>query len=226
MHSDAAALLIPLLEIVWINILLSGDNALVIALACRSLPAPQRRLGIALGSGAAVLLRIIFTVVVVELLTLPLVKVVGGALLLWIAIRLVDEDEEEKVEPAKTIWASIRLIVIADAVMSLDNVMAIAAVAKGSNLLIFFGLALSIPLVVFGSSLLLSLLNRFPALVWAGAALLGWIAGDLVFADPDLAAWLRARAPGLGAWGAPAGAAIVLAAAWLRSRLKAAERQA
>jgi YjbE family integral membrane protein len=226
MDSGATALLIPLLEIIWINILLSGDNAVVIALACRSLPAHQRRLGIALGSGAAVFLRVVFTFLVVELLALPFVKIVGGALLLWIAIRLVSEETEEKIEPAKTIWASIRLIVVADAVMSLDNVMAIAAAAKGSSLLILFGLALSIPLIVFGSTLLLSLLNRFPALIWAGAALLGWIAGDLIAADPALAEWLGARAPDLASWAPSAGAVLVCATAWLRTRRKGAERQA
>ncbi len=226
MASDATTLLIPLFEIIWINILLSGDNAVVIALACRSLPAHQRRLGIALGSGAAVLLRVVFTFLVVELLALPFVKIGGGALLLWIAVRLVQHETEQEIEPANTIWASIRLIVVADAVMSLDNVMAIAAAAKGSSLLIFFGLVLSIPLIVFGSTLLLSLLNRFPALVWAGTALLGWIAGDLIAADPALAEWLRARAPSLAFWAAPAGAVLVSATAWLRNRSKGAERRA
>jgi len=227
MDSGAAALLIPLLEIIWIDILLSGDNAVVIALACRSLPPHQRRWGILLGSGAAVLLRVVFTFLAVELLALPFVKIAGGMLLLWIAIRLVDEEEEEEIQPAtNTLWASIRIIVVADAVMSLDNVMAIAAAAKGSDLLVLFGLALSIPLIVFGSTLLLTLLNRYPALVWAGAALLGWIAGELICADLNLVAWLRARAPGLEAWGAPAGALFVLAAAWLLTQLRAAAKRA
>ncbi len=135
-------------------------------------------------------------------------------------MRLVDEETESDIEPAKTVWASVRLIVVADAVMSLDNVMAIAAVAKGSVLLIAFGLVLSIPLVVFGSALLLSLINRFPALVWAGAALLGWIAGALVADDPDFAAFLGAHGATLEPWAAPAGAGLVLAAAWLRRGLK------
>ncbi|WOJ90011.1 TerC family protein [Methylocapsa polymorpha] len=226
MDSGAAALLIPLLEIIWIDILLSGDNAVVIALACRSLPPHQRRWGILLGSGAAVLLRVVFTFLAVELLALPLVKIAGGMLLLWIAIRLVDEEEEEEIQPANTLWASIRIIVVADAVMSLDNVMAIAAAAKGSDLLVIFGLALSIPLIVFGSTLLLSLLNRYPALIWAGAALLGWIAGELIGADPNLVAWLRPRAPGLEVWGAPAGALFVLAAAWMWGQLRAAAKRA
>ncbi|WP_026606557.1 TerC family protein [Methylocapsa acidiphila] len=225
MDSGAASWLIPLLEIVWIDIILSGDNAVVIALACRSLPPGQRTWGIVLGSTAAVLLRIIFTFAVVELLNLPYVKIASGALLLWIAVALVDEDQEAEVAPAMTLWESIRVIVIADAVMSLDNVMAIAAAAKGSNLLIIFGLALSIPFIIFGSSVMLALLTQIPALVWAGAALLGWIAGDLIAADPDLSNYLRGRA-GLGAWGAPIGAAFVLAAAWLRNRLKEASKGA
>lgn len=226
MDSGAASWLIPLLEIVWIDIILSGDNAMVIALACRSLPPGQRAWGILLGSTAAVLLRIIFTFAVVELLNLPYVKIASGALLLWIAVGLVDDDEEKKVAPARTLWESIRVIVIADAVMSLDNVMAIAAAAKGSNLLIIFGLALSIPFIIFGSSLMLALLTQFPALVWAGAGLLGWIAGDLIAADPDLIDFLRGRAASFAAWGAPIGATFVIAAAWLRNRLKEASKNA
>jgi len=166
---------LPLLEIIWIDILLSGDNAVVIALACRSLPKRQRMLGITLGSGAAIALRVLFTLLVVELLDLPFVKIAGGILLFWIAIKLAGEEEPQKkpVGPAVTLWSAIRIIVVADAIMSLDNMMAIAAAAKGSKLLILFGLALSIPLIIFGSALVLALLNRFPVLVWAGAALLG-----------------------------------------------------
>ena len=218
---------LPLLEIIWINILLSGDNAVVIALACRSLPGRQRRLGIALGSGAAVALRVVFTVFVVELLGLPYLKIVGGVLLLWIAIKLAFEEEPEKeIKPANTLWSAIRVIAIADAVMSLDNMIAVAAAAKGSKLLILIGLALSIPLLVFGSTLVLTLLNRFPILVWAGAALLGWIAGDLMGADPNLAAWLGVRWPGFEAWDGPAGAAFVLVIAWLCRRHRAPMQQA
>ncbi|MGH6831221.1 MAG: TerC family protein [Methylocella sp.] len=218
---------LPLLEIIWINILLSGDNAVVIALACRSLPERQRKLGVIFGSGAAVALRVVFTVLVVELLGLPFVKIVGGVLLLWIAIKLAFEEEPEKeIKPANTLWSAIRIIAIADAVMSLDNVIAIAAAAKGSKLLILLGLALSIPLIVFGSTLVLTLLNRFPIFVWAGAALLGWIAGDLIGADLDLAAWLRVRWPGFEVWVGPAGAALVLVIAWLRRRHNAPMQQA
>jgi YjbE family integral membrane protein len=222
MDPAATAFWLPLLEIIWINILLSGDNAVVIALACRSLPEGQRKLGVILGSGAAVALRVFFTVLVVELLGLPLVKIAGGVLLLWIAVRLASAEEAQKeIAPASTLWSAIRIVAVADAVMSLDNMMAVAAAAKGSKLLILLGLALSIPLLVFGSTLVLALFNRFPVLVWAGAVLLGWIAGDLIGTDPDLAAWLRVRWPAFDTWGGPAGAVFVAVIAWLRRRRKA-----
>ncbi|HEX3497277.1 MAG TPA: TerC family protein [Methylocella sp.] len=226
MDPAAPAFWLPLLESIWINILLSGDNAVVIALACRSLPGRQRTLGIVFGSGAAVALRVVFTVFVVELLGLPFVKIVGGVLLLWIAVKLAGEEEPEKeIKPANTLWSAIRIVAVADAVMSLDNVVAIAAAARGSKLLILLGLALSIPLIVFGSTLVLALLTRFPVLVWAGAGLLGWIAGNLIGTDPDLAAWLRMRWPGFEAWDGPAGAIFVAAIAWLRRRHKAPAQQ-
>src|SRR5208283_461290 len=207
MHLAPPVAWLPLLEIIWIDLLLSGDNAVVIALACRSLPGRQRRLGILLGSGVAIALRVVFTLLIAELLDMPFVKIAGGLLLAWIAVKLADEDgsQEKPIRPASTLWSAIWLIVMADAVMSLDNMMAIAAAAKGSKLLILFGLALSIPLVVFGSALVLALLNRFPVLIWAGAALLGWMAGDLLGSDPLLAAWLRPGWPGFDTWDGPAG---------------------
>ncbi|MGH6847596.1 MAG: TerC family protein [Methylocella sp.] len=218
---------LPLLEIIWINILLSGDNAVVIALACRSLPRRQRTLGIVLGSGAAIALRVVFTILLVELLGLPFVKIAGGVLLLWIGVRLASAEEPEKgIKPANTLWSAIRMVAVADAVMSLDNMVAVAAAAKGSIPLILSGLALSIPLIVFGSTLVLALLNRFPLLVWAGAGLLGWIAGDLIGTDPGLAAWLRVRWPGFEAWDGAAGAAFVLLIAWLRRRHRGPTRRA
>src|ERR1700732_939153 len=210
MDPVTTAFWLPLLEIIWINILLSGDNAVVIALACRSLPEGQRKLGVILGSGAAVGLRVVFTVLVVELLGLPFVKISRGILLLWLGDSLAGAEEpQKKIAPANTLWPAIRPVAVADAVMSLDNMMAVAAAAKGSKLLILLGLALSIPLLVFGSTLVLALFNRFPILVWAGAVLLGWIAGGLIGADPDLAAWLRVRWPGFDTWGGPAGGGVV-----------------
>ncbi|MGH6835990.1 MAG: TerC family protein [Methylocella sp.] len=222
MDPAATAFWLPLLEIIWINILLSGDNAVVIALACRSLPGRQRTLGVILGSGAAVALRVVFTVLVVELLSLPFVKIAGGVLLLSIGVTLAGaEERQKKIKPANTLWSAIRIVAVADAVMSLDNMMAVAAAAKGSKLLILIGLVLTIPLIVFGSRLVLALLSRFPILVWAGAGLLGWIAGNLIGADPDLAAWMRVRWPGFDAWDGPAGAAFVAIIAWLRRRSEA-----
>lgn len=224
MDLDATGFLSPLLQILWIDLLLSGDNAVVIALACRSLPPDQRRWGIVLGAGAAVLLRIVFAYFIVEMLELPYVKILGGLLLFWIAVRLGEDDEvgHEHIKPAKTIWASVRIIVIADAIMSLDNVVAIAAVAKGSLLLIAFGLALTIPLIVYSSTLMIALLERFSIIVWASAALLGWIAAALVCAEPVLAARLKELGPGVDTWCAPAGAGLVLALAWMRRRFRAA----
>jgi YjbE family integral membrane protein len=223
---SAAASWLPVLEILWIDILLSGDNAVVIALACRSLPAPKRRLGIALGSGAAVALRVLSTLAVVELLGVPFLKILGGALLLFIAVKLLEPGERQKeMTQAKSVWSAVRVIAVADAVMSLDNMVAVAAAAKGSKLLILFGLALSVPLLVFGSSLVLLLLDRFPVLVWAGAVMLGWIAGDLAAADPRLFALLHASLPGSALWAGPAGAALVPALLWLRRWRKAAQRE-
>jgi YjbE family integral membrane protein len=172
---------IPILEIIWIDILLSGDNAVVIALACAGLPKAQRFRGIALGTAAAIGLRVIFTLVFVSLLNLPFIKLLGGLLLLWIAVKLArDERGKKPVTEQTSIWGAVRVIVIADAVMSLDNVVAIAAASKGSALLVLFGLGLSVPLIIFGSTLLLALINRFPVLVWAGAAMLGFIAGEMI----------------------------------------------
>jgi YjbE family integral membrane protein len=180
-------------QIILINIVLSGDNAVVIALACRTLPGRQRLWGMILGAGAAVLLRIIFVLIVTAIMDFPLLKFAGGILLLWIAIKLVAPAEshgEASVEVADNLWRAVKIVAIADVVMSLDNVIAIAAAAKGSWALIIFGLAVSVPLIVAGSAILVALLDRLPMLAWAGAALLGWIAGDIMVEDPGFARWL------------------------------------
>ena len=178
---------LQILQIVGINILVSGDHAVVIALACRSLPARERKWGVIFGAGAAVIMRIIFTVMVMELMQVPYLKLVGGLLLLWIAVKLViDENDESHIHAASTIWNAVRTIAVADMVMSLDNVVAIAAAAKGSVPLIAFGLLLSVPLIVFGATLIITVLQRYPLLVWAGAALLGWVAGQLIAGDPSM----------------------------------------
>ena len=180
-------------KIIWINILLSGDNAIVIALACRRLPRPQRRWGMIIGAGVASILLIVFTGVVTTLMTLPYLKLVGGCALLWIAFRLlVGDAEEHHVEAVEDLWRAVRIVVVADIVMSLDNVIAVAAAAGGSYLLLGLGLTVSIPVVIAGAALIMALLGRFPVLVWAGAALLGWIAGGLIAEDPALRQFLPA----------------------------------
>jgi YjbE family integral membrane protein len=173
-------------KIMWINVLLSGDNALVIAMACRGLEPRQRLWGMILGAGVAVILRIIFTGIVVTLMGLPYLKLVGGLALLVIAAKLlVPEPEDEKgVDAASHLWAAVQIVAIADIVMSLDNVIAVAAAANGSVPLLVLGLAISVPLIVAGAALIMALLTRLPALVWAGAGLLGWIAGEVMATDP------------------------------------------
>jgi YjbE family integral membrane protein len=175
------------LEIIWINILLSGDNAILIALACRSLPVKQRRWGVFLGALGGVILRVIFTLLVVQLMNIPYLKALGSLLLLFVAVKLlIDETEHSDVKAKPNLMGAVTSIIMADAVMSLDNVLAIAAAAGGSTHLIIFGLALSVPIVMFGAGLLLQVLERFPALVWAGAGLLGWVAGEMASGDAAL----------------------------------------
>jgi len=176
---------LKILGIIWINIILSGDNAVVIAMACRGLPPHRRRMGMVLGAGVAVGLRIIFTVLVIALLATPFLKVIGGVLLLWIAVKLlVGEEGEGSVRQTDRLWHAVWTIAVADAVMSLDNVLAIAAVAQDSTLLLVLGLAISIPLIIAGAAIIMALLDRLPILVWAGAALLGWVAGEMLASDP------------------------------------------
>jgi len=173
-------------KIIWINVLLSGDNALVIALACRGLAPKQRLWGMIFGAAAAVVLRIIFTGIVATLMELPYLKLVGGLALIVIAAKLLvpEQEDEDSVQAASHLWAAIRIVVIADIIMSLDNVIAVAAAANGSVPLLILGLAISVPLIVAGAALIMALLNKLPILVWAGAALLGWIAGDVIATDP------------------------------------------
>jgi YjbE family integral membrane protein len=179
---------LSVLRIIGINTILSGDNAIVIALACRSLPPRQRVIGIILGAGAAVVLRILFTVVVQQLFDVPWLKLAGGLILLWIAVKLLlgEESDEDSVRSGANVWDAVKIVAIADIVMSLDNVLAIAAAAGGNTGLIILGLVISIPLVVFGATLLTWLLDRVPLLVWAGSALLGWVAGELIATEPIL----------------------------------------
>ncbi|MBR0901650.1 TerC family protein [Bradyrhizobium liaoningense] len=176
-------------KIIWINILLSGDNALVIALACRGLSPRHRLWGMIFGAGAAVMLRIIFTGIVATLMELPYLKLIGGLALIVIAAKLLvpESEDEDDVDAASHLWQAIQIVVVADIVMSLDNVIAVAAAANGSVPLLVLGLAVSVPLIVAGAALIMALLTKLPVLVWAGAALLGWISGEVIATDPAVA---------------------------------------
>ena len=215
------------LQIIYINILLSGDNAVVIALACRDLPPKQRRWGIIWGAAGAIVLRIILTIFAVTLLELPWLKVVGGILLLWIGIKLIvdDGDDSTDVKASDRLLSAVRTVIIADLVMSVDNVLGVAAAAKGSVPLLVFGLLVSIPLVIAGSQIILKLIERFPLIILAGGGLLGWIAGKMLVEDTALQPWIAANAPWLDWVGPVAGVAIVLAGAqWHKWRAVAGAR--
>ncbi|NBW78596.1 MAG: TerC family protein [Betaproteobacteria bacterium] len=211
---------IGLMKIIWINIILSGDNAVVIALAARSLPEHQQKKAILFGSGAAVVLRIVLTLVAAMLLQLPYLQVVGGLLLLYIGVQLLSEEDDGEGESKEAggLMAAIRTILIADLVMSLDNVIAVAAAAKGNEVLLLLGLAISIPLVIFGSTLMIKLMERFPIIVVLGAALIGWVGGETIASDvafKEVAQdnhWLHYAAAAVGA------ALVVLAGKFLQKR--------
>ena len=180
--------------IVWIDIVLAGDNAVVIALAVRNLPPKQRKMGILLGAGAAVVLRAALTAVTTRLLTIPYLKLIGGLLILWIAFKLLRQGEEHDAsdkEGAQGLWQAVWMIIVADITMSLDNVMAVGGAARGNNALILFGLALSIPLVVFGSNLISKLMARYQIIVFIGAAILGKVGGEMILTDNIVAEHLR-----------------------------------
>src|SRR6516165_2378667 len=225
---------VALLKIMWINVLLSGDNAVVIAMACLGLPPRQRLWGMILGAGVAVVLRIVFTVVIAQLMLLPYLKLIGGLALFYIAAKLmVPEDEDEnEVQAVEHLWRAVRIVAVADIIMSLDNVIAIAAAAQGNFALILIGLAISIPMIVAGAALIMALLDRFPILVWAGAALLGWIVGETIATDPVIQGYLEPRFGAEGfhyimLFAALLGAVLVLLVGglWRRSKLAAhAER--
>ena len=194
MDFSLQAFWIPLLKIIWINIVLSGDNAVVIALAARSLPPRQQTLAVAWGSGAAVAMRIVLTLFAVALLQLPYLKLIGAVLLLWIGVQLLlPEEGEENIDGHENLLAAIKTILIADLVMSLDNVIAVAAAAGDSVTLLILGLAISIPLVIFGSTLLMKVMERFPIIITAGGALLGFVAGEMAVSDPALRDWMSAN---------------------------------
>ena len=182
--------------IIWVNIILSGDNAVVIALAARSLQEKQQKQAVFWGAAAAVFLRIVLTVVAVELLRLPYLKLIGGALLFWIALKLLmpEDDDGDDVVSSSHLMGAIKTILIADLVMSLDNVIAVAAVAKGSFILLVLGLLISIPLVVYGATMLMRLMDRYPVIITVGAALIGFVAGEMAVTDPAVAGWFEQSA--------------------------------
>lgn len=197
--------------IISINLLVSGDNAVMIALAARSLPPAQQKLAVFWGSAAAVILRVILTIFAVVLLTLPWLKLIGGALLLWIGVKLLAPRKDDVgFSPHDKLWLAIRTILIADLVMSLDNVIAVAAAANSAAstpdlenmryVLLILGLVISIPIVIFGSVMMLKVMHRFPVIIALGAALLGWIAGDIMVTDPVIADWVQQDAAWLRDW--------------------------
>ena len=211
-----------LLLVLWVNLILSGDNAVVIAMAARRLEVRQRRVAIIWGAVGAVVLRLIFAAIITFLLEIPLLQVVGGLLLLWIAWKLVLEDPaeeggEEKVQAGTSAWEAIRIIILADAVMSLDNVIALVGASGGDFVLLTIGLATTIPLVIFGAALLTSLLDRFPILVYAGAGLLVYISVEMFFADKATHHYLEPYASIEWIIGLAATAAFILLA-WLWRR--------
>jgi YjbE family integral membrane protein len=217
----APQFLVSVFEIILINILLSGDNAVVIALACRNLPDKLRRKGILWGVLGAIILRIVLTFFAMSLLEYPWIKLVGAALLIWIGIKLIvgEEHVEHEVKASDRLFSAVWTILIADLVMSLDNVMAVTAAAKGDLPLIIFGLVISIPLVIFGSQIIMRLIERLPLLVPAGGGLLGYIAGDLATDDPVAVPWIEAYVP-LVDWLAPivGVAVVVVPGLWLARR--------
>jgi YjbE family integral membrane protein len=222
MTFDDPTFWLAVLQIIWIDILLSGDNAVVIALACRKLPLHQRMWGIVLGTMVAITLRVVFTGLVTSLMSIPYLKLIGGTLLLWIAIKLLGQEDNgrnDHIQPVDSLWRAVRIVAIADVVMSLDNIIAIAAAARGNFTLLLFGLACSIPLIMAGAALVIALLERFPVVVWAGAALLGWIAGEIIAKDPLLTGHLDpAMAHKLWIASASIGALLVVVVGLLRRR--------
>jgi YjbE family integral membrane protein len=217
---------IAVLQIIAIDIVLGGDNAVVIALACRHLPKEQRNKGIFWGVFGAIALRVVMISFAITLLTIPYLKLVGAALLLWIGIKLLlpqATSGSHEIAASTSLIGAIRTIVVADAVMSLDNVIAIAGAARDSIVLIVFGLAVSVPIIVWGSKLVLKLMDRFPIVIVLGAALLGWIAGSMAVTDQAMKEWVEANMPLLH-WIAPiTGALIVVLVGKLMARGKPAE---
>ncbi|MYZ53280.1 TerC family protein [Malikia spinosa] len=222
------AFLLQVLQIIAIDILLGGDNAVVIALACRKLPEAQRNKGIAWGVVGAIGLRVLMIFFALQLLALPFLKIVGALLLLWIGVKLLqsEDDDHDNVEGATTLMGAIKTIVIADAVMSLDNVIAVAGAAHGNMGLVVFGILFSIPIIVWGSKFVLTLMDRFPVVITLGAALLGWIAGGMFVTDEFLKDYLKDAPSWLHYATAIAGALFVVVVGKLIAARQAPAEQA
>jgi YjbE family integral membrane protein len=223
-----AAFFSALASIVLIDLILAGDNAVVIAMAVRSLPREHRRRGILLGSGAAVLLRVAATFFVAQLLRAPYVKLAGGLLIAWIAVKLFVEGTPEEVgeRSATGLWQAVRIIVVADITMALDNMLAVGGASHGNLMLLLFGLALSIPFIVFTSGLLSTLMDRYPAIIYAGAAVLGKVAAEMVLTDPSVVARIALSKRALWIAEALAAALVIVAGRlWLRWIAARAERR-
>ena len=215
---------LALMQIIMINIMLSGDNAVVIALASRSLPPPQQKKAVIFGSVGAIVLRVILTFFAVLLLELPYLKLVGGVALLWIAVSMLNDDGGEgNLDAHSHLWSAIRVIIVADFIMSLDNVIGVAAAAKGNIVLLVLGLGISIPLIIWGSQIVLKLMTRFPVIILAGAALLGWVAGEMLVSDEAVSGWIEANAHALETI-VPAACAVlvVVVGKWMAARSAAA----
>ncbi len=211
---------VDVFKIILIDLLLSGDNAVVIALACRNLPPEQRRKGVLYGVGGAIGLRIVLTIFAVGLLALPYIKLLGAVLLMWVAIKLIQPEDDghgaDTIRAEAHLWGAIKTIIIADFVMSLDNVLGVAAAAKGNVWLLVFGLLVSIPMIVWSSQLVLRMIDRYPAIIYAGGALLGYVAGEMLVSEPLLVSLVEVRQ--YLHWMLPAlCAAVVLLTAWLLS---------
>jgi len=203
---------ITLGQIMMINIMLSGDNAVVIAMASRALPPRQQKQAILFGSFGAIFLRVVLTFFAVMLLGLPWLKLVGGVLLLYIGVKmLIPEDGEAHLDAHGKLWAAIKTIIVADFIMSLDNVLGVAAAAKGNLVLLILGLAISIPLIIYGSTLILKLMNRFPVIITIGGGILGWVAGEMAITDPVVLPWVDANAHWMHDAAPAAGALLVVA---------------
>lgn len=232
MDWTSGAFWFALLKIIWVNVLLSGDNAVVIALAARNLPPRTQKISVIGGSAAAIVLRVLLTLFAVALLQFPWLKLVGSALLLWIGVQLLtDDDGNDEIDAADSLWVVIRTILVADLIMSLDNVIAVAAAADGAPasarvVLLIVGLGLSIPLIIFGSTILLKVMTRFPIIVTLGAALIGFVAGEMAVTDPAIHEWYEAHLHGLDYAVASTSAVFVVAVGWLLSRRRARRQPA